>query len=269
MTPWLTIDEARDCLRQGTGQGIKVAVLDSGVEISHPALDNLRLADDLAVVDAGIQLEIVPGGGRDVFGHGTAVCDIIHRLAPEAQIGSIRVLGAQLRSQTAIIREGARQALDRGYHILNCSFGCGREDQVLRYKDWIDEAYVGERHIVAACNNHDFSKREWPGHFPTVITVNFARTNNPETFLFRPGQMVEFAALGQDVEVAWLGGGRKIVTGSSFAAPHLTGLLARMLSKCPALPPLQAKALLQHLASPWPAANKEGRLLEGTSSQVA
>lgn len=255
MTPWLSLEEARECLRQGAGKGIKVAVLDTGVELDHPALAGLKVSDDLAVTEDQIQLQIVPGGGRDVFGHGTAVCDLIHQLAPEAEIGSFRILGSHLRSRTAIIREGARQALDRGYHILNCSFGCGREDQVLWYKDWIDEAYVRRRHIVAACNNHDFTRREWPGHFPTVITVNFTRTEHPEMFHFRSGQMVEFAARGQDVDVAWLGGGRKQVTGSSFAAPHLTGLLARLLSQCPALPPLQAKALLQQLAVPWPAAH--------------
>lgn len=59
------------------------------------------------------------------------------------------------------------------WHILNCSFGCGRPDQVLAYKDWIDEAYLKGRHVVAACNNYDLSRREWPGHFPSVITVNF------------------------------------------------------------------------------------------------
>jgi subtilisin len=144
-----------------------------------------------------------------------------------------------------------RQALDRGYHILNCSFGCGREDHVLAYKDWIDEAYVRGRHIVAACNNQDFMKREWPGHFSSVITAYFIRTDRPDALFHRPGHLVEFAARGQDIEVAWAGGGVKKVTGSSFAAPHAAGLLARMLSCSPNLPPLEAKALLQQLAEPW------------------
>jgi subtilisin len=65
------------------------------------------------------------------------------------------------------------------------------------------------------------------------------------------GQLVEFAALGEDIEVAWTGGGRKKVTGSSFAAPHISGLLARLLSGCPTLTPLQAKSLLHTLAAPW------------------
>ena len=248
---WPTLDEARSCLRQGRGRGVKIAVLDSGIEASHPLLRGWSLADDLAVVESGFQLAAVPGQGCDVFGHGTAIASILRQVAPEAEVGSFRVLGAQLRSRSLIIREGVRLALERGYHILNCSFGCSHEEHVLLYKNWIDEAYLQGRHIVAACNNQDFTKREWPGSFPSVITVNFARCEQPDALFRQPGQMVEFAARGQDVEVAWSGGSRKRVTGSSFAAPHVAGLLARLLSACPTLSPLHAKALLQHLAEPW------------------
>jgi subtilisin len=247
-----TVEEARSFLRSGKGANVKIAVLDSGIEVSHPMLRGMALADDVAIVDRDLQIAALPGEGRDVYGHGTAIASIIRELAPEAEIGSFRVLGEHLRSRTLIIREGVRQALERGYHILNCSFGCGREDQVLLYKDWIDEAYNLGRHIVASCNNEDFMKREWPGHFPSVITVNFAGCAQAEDFFCRLGQLVEFAARGQDIEVAWMGGARKKVTGSSFAAPHLSGLLARLLSRCPSLTPLQAKSLLHTLAMPWP-----------------
>ena len=251
MKPWLSVNDARKALQEGTGRAIKVAVLDSGIETDNLRLDGMALCDDLAIVDDGVQLQTVDGAGEDVYGHGTAVCDIIRRIAPEVEIGSFRVLGAQLRSRTLIIREGARLALERGYHIMNCSFGCARHDHVLQYKDWVDEAYIRGRHIVAACNNQDFTKLEWPGHFPTVITVNSARTDQRDALYFQPGHLVEFFARGDGLEVAWAGGGQKTVTGSSFAAPHVTGLLARLLSKHPNLPPLEAKALLRQLAEPW------------------
>lgn len=253
MKTWLSVDEAKSLLQRGSGRGIRIAILDSGVETSHPALANahLQLADDWVIYDDGLQLKVEPGHGSDVYGHGTAIAGILKQIAPEADIGSFRVLGTNLRSRTAVIREGVRQALDRGYQILNCSFGCTREDHVLPYKDWIDEAYLRGRHIVAACNNVDFTQREWPGHFPTVITVNFTRAKDPETLLYRRGNLVEFLAKGQDIEVAWRDGRWKKVTGSSFAAPHVAGLLARLLSGHPDLPPLQAKALLHQLAEDY------------------
>jgi subtilisin len=249
--PLPTHEEARSFLQSGKGSRVKIAILDSGVETSHPLLRGLNLADDVAIVDHDFQIAAIPGEGRDVYGHGTAIAGIIRSLAPEAEIGSFRVLGEHLRSRTLIIREGVRQALERGYHILNCSFGCGREDQVLLYKDWIDEAYVLGRHIVASCNNEDFLKREWPGHFPSVITVNSTNCTQAEIFFCRLGQLVEFAARGQDIDVAWSEGAHKRVTGSSFATPHVSALLARLLSCCPSLTPLQAKSLLHTLAEPW------------------
>lgn len=248
---WPTLDEARGFLAKGRGAGIRIAVLDSGIESDHPRLRGKPLTDDVALVERDARIVTIPGGGHDVFGHGTAIAGIVRELAPEAEIGSFRVLGEQLRSRSLLIREGVRLALSKGYHILNCSFGCGREDQVLLYKDWVDEAYIQGRHIVASCNNQDFSRREWPGHFPTVITVNFAKTELPDALFCRRGQLVEFAARGQDVEVAWADGAVKRVTGSSFAVPHVAALLARLLSCCPGLSPLEAKALLHRLAAPW------------------
>jgi subtilisin len=249
MNTWPTLDEARSCLKEGRGRAIKVAVLDSGIETAHPLLNGLELAHDLSIVEEGSGMATCPGG-RDVFGHGTAIAAIIRELAPEAQLGSFRVLGERLRSRTMIIREGARMAMERGYHVLNCSFGCSREEHVLLYKDWIDQAYLSNRHIVAAANNQDLTKREWPGHFPTVITVSFAASSVANSLFWRHGRLVEFFARGQDLEVPWLGGGIKKVTGSSFAAAHVTALLARLLSGFPELSPLVAKALLQRLAEP-------------------
>ncbi|HMG06586.1 MAG TPA: S8 family serine peptidase, partial [Chthoniobacterales bacterium] len=134
------LEEARQALATGTGKGVRIAVIDSGIEIDHPELAGLTLVDDIQVIDAGVQIEVKPGNGVDVYGHGTAVAGVIRRIAPEAEIGSIRVLGENLGSRTVIIREGVRQAIDRGYHVLNCSFGCGLAEHIFQYKEWIDEA---------------------------------------------------------------------------------------------------------------------------------
>ena len=245
------LEEARQALKEGTGKGVRIAVIDSGVEIDHPALAGLTLVDDLHVVDAGVQIEVKPGDGTDVFGHGTAVSAVIRRIAPDAQIGSIRVLGANLGSRTVIIREGVRQAIDRGYHVLNCSFGCGLSEHIFQYKEWIDEAYLKGIHIVSACNNYDFTTPEWPGYFPSVVTVNMAKFDEDHTFFYKPGHLVEFAARGVDVTLPWNNKATKEVTGSSFAAPIMSALVARLISKMPGLAPLEAKSILHRLAIPW------------------
>jgi len=251
MNSWITPEQALDYIRRGRGKGVRIAVLDSGIEAHHPALNGLELSDDIAVVEDGFRLKQVPGDGRDLFGHGTAVASIIRATAPDAEIGSFRVLGEALASRTAIILEGARLAIERGYHILNCSLGCGVPEHVLRYKNWVDAAYVKGVHVVAACNNSDFTRPEWPAFFTSVMTVNMARTDKNEDLYYRPGHLVEFAARGVDVDVAWSGGLHKKVTGSSFAAPRVAGMLACLISEVPTLAPLQAKALFHRLARPW------------------
>jgi subtilisin len=230
---------------------VRVAILDSGVQADHPKLVRAKIGDSVAIVEEAGRLRVVEGEGHDVYGHGTAVAGIIHEVAPKAEIGSFRVLDARNLSRSAIIREGARQAVLRGYHILNCSFGCkGLARHVLPHKEWVDDAYLNGVHVVAACNNHDVFEPEWPGHFTSVITVNMARTDS-DFVIFREKTLVEFAAKGENVPVAWRGHGMKIESGSSFAAPRVTGLVARLLSRAPDLPPAHVLDLLHRIAEPW------------------
>jgi subtilisin len=251
MKRWISPEEAIAAIQRGTGRGVRIAVLDSGIEKDHPALAGVRWADDIAVVERGYRLTVEEGARHDLYGHGTAVAGILHATAPEAEIGSIRVLGSSIQARTAVVLEGARLALERGYHILNCSLGCTITEHVLKYKDWVDEAYLRGVHVVAACNNEDSGRPEWPAHFSSVIAVNMARTERDGEIFYKPGSLVEFAALGVNVEVPWAGGTMKRVTGSSFAAPRVAGLLARLLGEIPSLTPLEAKALLHRLALPW------------------
>jgi subtilisin family serine protease len=256
-----SLEDARHALHEGTGAGVRVAVLDSGVELRQAIFESCEFDNDLAVVAEYGGINIAPGEAKDYFGHGTAIAAIIHKLAPKATIGSIRVLGPNLSSRTDIIRRGVQEAIDQGYNVLNCSFGCKLKDQVLQYKDWIDEAFVRGIHVVAACNNYDFSVTEWPAYFPSVISVNMARVAD-DTSLYRvPGTLIEFAARGVDVPVAWLGGTEQMLSGSSFAAPVITGLLVRMLSGLPELDPLEAKSFLRKLASPLTAEMKAANML--------
>jgi subtilisin family serine protease len=240
------LEAAVSAFRKSSGKGVRIAILDSGVATEHPALEGFRLTDDVALVREGEFVTAVPGTG-DMIGHGTAIAWLIHTLAPEAEIGSFRVLDSDLRSRATVVWEAARLAMQRGYHILNCSFGSpGEARLVMPYKEWTDEAYLKRVHVVAACNNEDAGFREWPGWFASVITVNLAQMS-PNKWLQRPGSFVEFAAHGHDVEVPWQGGWKR-VTGSSFAAPRLTAWLARLLAVHPDLSIEEAKEWLRRLA---------------------
>lgn len=251
------LQRAAAAIETGTGRGIRVAVLDSGIDTTHPALSGLHLADDLGFERDGQMLKTVAGNG-DNMGHGTGVVHVIRSVAPEVEIGSFRVLGNDLKSRTTIVWEAARAAIQRGYHILNCSFGCiGDSRFVMPYKEWTDAAYMQGVHVVAACNNEDVNSREWPGWFPSVITVNLA-SMDPDRWVRRSGSLVDFATHGYEVEVPWIDGDWRKVTGSSFAAPRMTGWLARLLSEVPTLRVDEAKALLWRLADEAPTLEPAG-----------
>ena len=129
----------------------------------------------------------------------------------------------------------------------------------MEFKDWVDEAYVKGVHIISACSNRDFTEREWPAYFPTVVTVDKMNLDQIDRFFYRPGNLVEFVAKGQYSDLLWLNGQTKDGFGTSFAAPVATALLARLISVHPGLSPLAAKELLRLVAEPWPRARKGKR----------
>ena len=61
--PWLTLEGARSALVEGRGAGVRIAVIDSGIEVGHPRLLSLALSDDIQIVDNGMQIEVREGDG--------------------------------------------------------------------------------------------------------------------------------------------------------------------------------------------------------------
>lgn len=245
---WPDLETAREALRSGRGEGVKVAIIDSGIDLAHPALAGLQLEDDITVSCDGINLQIDGGDGTDVYGHGTAVASLVLREAPGVKLGSFRALDSSNHARSFVIAECVNQAISRGYQIINCSFGCrGLPRYVMDYKEWVDRAYLEGVQVVAACSNIDVGIREWPAYFPSVFSVRGIDCH-PDAFYFTGGRMVSFRACGERVEVPWLYGGTKVETGSSYAAPLIAGKIARLLSAIPGIDPAAVKPLLSVLA---------------------
>jgi len=243
MSVWISPSQAAEAMERGDGQGVRIAVLDSGVEISHPDFFGQQLYHDLLPDTAGGMRE---GNGEDMYGHGTAVSGIIWRLAPRAEIGSFRVLGSSLSARTAQVSVAARRSIALGYNILNCSFGCGISGHLPIYKEWADSALLAGIHVVAASGSPETS--EWPAYLSSVLGVDCALSNDAGLRCL-PGRMVEFAAPAAEVRVPWKDGGHRVMTGSSFAAAWVSGILARLLSVYPKIDPILAKSLLRRVAA--------------------
>ena len=233
-----------------TGEGVRVAIVDSGVEHDHPALEGCVRGgvvveyDESAEDSVRIEDEIPP---RDLSGHGTACAGIIHGVAPGAELYSVRVLGSDMKGRAIQFANGLEWAINNGMQVVNLSLSTSRRDYYGLFHELTDSAYFAGVVLVSAVNN--VFGASYPSLYSSVISVAAHEGHDPLTFYYNPSPPVEFGAMGIDVRVAWNDKQYLTSTGNSFAAPHITGLVALIRAKHPALTPFQIKTVLQACAS--------------------
>jgi subtilisin family serine protease len=228
-----------------TGAGVTVAIIDSGLETTHPALHG-RVVESVAVELVDGEPNVVPDDAGDLFGHGTACGGIILGLAPEAELVSVRVLGPDLKGKGAAFATGLEWAVQRGVQVANLSLSSKSETMFPIFHEIVDEAYFANVALVSAANN--LPGPSYPSLFSSVFSVAAHANPDPMRFFYNPKPPVEFGAWGVDVPIAWKDGGSTVATGNSFAAPHIAGLVSLILSKRPGLTPFEVKAILAAVA---------------------
>ncbi|MGI6375319.1 MAG: S8 family serine peptidase [Anaerolineae bacterium] len=233
-----------------TGRGVRVGVVDSGIEHDHPALGGCVRGGVVVEYDeaADDNIRIEPDEPpRDVAGHGTACAGIIHALAPEAELYSVRVLGGDMMGRALQFANGLDWAIQHGMQVVNLSLSTARRDYYALFHELADEAYFANVVLVSAVNN--VLTASYPSLYSSVISVAAHEGRDPLTYYYNPAPPVEFGAVGIDVRVAWNEGRMLTSTGNSFAAPHIAGLVALIRAKHPGLTPFQIKTVLQACAS--------------------
>jgi subtilisin family serine protease len=222
-------------------------VVDSGVDFNHPDVVGPESPGAALSWDRDTHQVLVEEGGHDdLYGHGTACAAIIGRAAPASPIASVRVLGSRLSGKGEAFAAGLRWAIAHGARVMNLSLSTGKDEMYSMFHEVADEAaHAG---VVLVCAMNNVFSPTFPSQFSSVISVAACDGDDPFRLLANPAPPADFGAPGIDVEVAWMDGGRIVATGNSFAAPHVTGLVARMLSKHPELTPYQVKAVLRAVA---------------------
>lgn len=230
------------------GTGVKVAVVDSGVEDGHPRVGKVEGGVALEFdANAPGSIRFVEGPHEDLFGHGTACAAIIRALAPACEIHSVRVLGAKLTGKGFVFAAGVRWAVENGMQVANLSLSTGARGHFGRFHQAVDQAYFARTMLVSAIAN--VRGPSYPSEFAGVFSVAATEATDPFDYEFNPKGPVEFGAPGIDLDVAWLGGGSIRATGNSFAAPQIAGLITLILSKHPGLTPFQVKTVLAACAA--------------------
>ena len=226
-----------------TGEGVRVAVIDSGIEADHPALDGcVDTEAGVTVATEGDDPALVGGPHGDSFGHGTACAGIVHSIAPAATLVSVKVLGDGLNGTAAAFLRGLEWCVEEGIEVVNLSIGTTRRDWALALHEICDQAYFAGTFVVTAANN--IARPSFPSLYSSVASVACNLATDPMRFHHNPEPPTEFLARGVDVEVPWKGGATIRATGNSYAAPHIAAVAALIRSKHPELRPLQVKTVL-------------------------
>jgi type VII secretion-associated serine protease mycosin len=232
---------ARSAWRTSTGRGVVVAVVDSGVDGSHPDLAGQVLP--------GIDL-VAPDGsdGPDPVGHGTTVAGLIAGrsdddrgvvgLAPGARILPVRVLDEENRYDDAlIVAKGVRWAVDNGARVINLSLGGSGDSPALAAA--LDYAFARDVVVIACTGNlaTSTSAEIWyPAREPGVIAVAGLERNGKDLWSGSiTGHETVLTAPATGLHGARPGGYWR-VQGTSFAAPLVAATAALLRSRYPQLP---------------------------------
>ena len=248
LTPDRILRDAR-----ATGEGIALAVVDSGVE--RATLEEKFYARGTPILPIegavfGSGGVIHPYTGHQSSPHGTTVADIILTLAPRIKLYSADVFGPAGTCEVENVIAALRHAIDVwGVKVVNLSLGVPEHKlqqlpRRLQLQRAIEDAYFRDVLVFAAAHNEHPIVRSYPAAFaPPLISVDKGLfDDDPLRFAYRLREQVEFQAHGR----GYLGPfAREPAT--SWATPHLAGITARILSLKPDLKPFEIKTILYWL----------------------
>lgn len=239
------------------GRGVRIAIVDSGVDASHPWLANARM-HHVRVERQGQSQMIVPAEPIDRSGHGTACAGIIHRMVPAAEITSVCALNTEGRGSREGLIAALRYCVRERFSVVNLSLGIDIPRSVpLRPTDYksivelyeiADAAYTAHVVVVASGPNVA-SYRTYPGRFKSLIGVGRGAFDDGEALKSEITIDYEILAPGNEVLAPALGGGERRWTGTSFACPHVTAHVARIRAASPELTIESIKTALHDLAA--------------------
>ncbi len=238
---------------RATGEGVRVAVIDSGVERSVLEQKFRGLGAKLNPIDGAVfqvgDPTPRPYDGHQSAPHGTTVADIVLTLAPRVTLFSADVFGPQGSCEVENVIAALSHVIDVwGAKVVNLSLGVPEHklQQAARRQALqraIETAYFKDVLVFAAAHNEHPLTRSYPAVFsPPLISVDKGLFDDPLRFAYQLRESIEFQAHGR----GYLGPfAREPAT--SWATPHLAGIAARILSLKPDLKPFEIKTILYWL----------------------
>ena len=229
----------------GDQQFVRVAIVDSGIELSHP---------DIGEISGGVGISIHEDGHpvystdfADSFGHGTACAGIIRKKAYESDIYSVRILDASMIADGRALVAAIQWCIDSKMDVVNLSLGTTDVTFKACLQEVCRKAADAGVILVGAQNNA--GTESFPAVFPEVIGVAGGPIRDSGEFYFRRENLIECVARGDEQRVCCLNGSHTVARGNSFAASHISAIVACLLKQHPNCSIQDIRLLLQERAS--------------------
>jgi subtilisin family serine protease len=252
-----------------TGEGTTIAIVDTGVQLTHPAL---------AARITPIQADFVDGddrandeangldddGDRQVdesTGHGTHVAGIALLVAPGAGIMPVRVLNSDGMGNVFAVAEGILFAAENGAHVINLSLGTTQESDLL--EDVIEEAAEDGVLVIAAAGNFGSRQETYPAADECALAITSIGPTDVRSKFANYGSWVDLAAPGESIYSSFPVDGYAWWSGTSMAAPFVTGQAALLLGYDPSLELEDLADLMGGTAHPLDSSRQARRSLLG------
>jgi subtilisin len=257
--PWgVSQIRAPEVWSRSTGRRIKIGVIDTGVDFSHPDLQRS--------VYGGINLihrYMLP---MDDNGHGTHIAGTIAAasqhsgivgVAPHGAIHAVKAFDFKGTAFVSDIIQGIEWCVRYRMDIINMSFGTTNYSKAL--ESAVHNAVNAGKVVVASSgNNGKMYQMDYPARFPQTIAVGASTRNHKIARFSNRGHRIDIYAPGEKIYSTWLHGKYHLMSGTSMATSHVTGVIALLLAVKPGLSPRQIKAILQRNASSMGLKNQAG-----------
>jgi subtilisin family serine protease len=227
------------------GKGVRVAVIDTGINYKHPAIQKNYYG--------GVNILSSDNEPYDYNGHGTHVAGIIAGfsselgvigVAPKVKLYAVKAFNRRGSANLSDLLSAINWCIEKKMNVINMSFGMDQLSESLRYA--IQMAHKKGIVMVAATGNQGMKgKIDFPARYPETIAVISTNKNDQISSFSNIGEGIDIAAPGEKILSAWLNNSTREMSGTSMAVPHVTGTVALLLFLQPRLNPEQIRWILK------------------------
>lgn len=153
-----------------TGKGVRVAVIDSGIDATDPRMKGANIEGISIRMKAMGHIEISEKF-EDQNGHGTQMAAAIRRIAPDATLFAVKVMGERLRTNAELMGAGIELSSKYGCQVINLSIGTEKAGQAMALRDCVGNAMDQGSLVIAT--THPQGRRYYPSEFPEVAGTHW------------------------------------------------------------------------------------------------